>query len=189
MKKEFTKQIITLNITEDSAQRLNHMVGEANFSVAELLENFIADLTGGLENNGSNECDAAQHWFELVTYWPDHSFLSYLCSNYSDGVQDVIDLQDDIECLETQLADARNDKMTLKQILSGFEDCEEVRSVNGNYEKAKALYIESMLEEIKCYQKELDIYWNGYQKESGSDETLEDAVAKLRKWQTKSFEV
>lgn len=98
-------------------------------------------------------------------------------------------MQDDIEGLETQLADARNDKMTLKQILSGFEDCEEVRSVNGNYEKAKALYIESMLEEIKCYQKELDIYWNGYQKESGSDETLEDAVAKLRKWQTKSFEV
>lgn len=150
MKKEFTEQIITLNITEDSAQRLNHMVGEANFSVAELLENFIADLTCGMYNNGSNECDAALNWFELVADWRnDHSFLSYLCTNYLDGVQEVIDLQDDIDCLEVQLADAGNDKMTLKQILSGLVDCEEVRSVNGNYEKAKALYIESMLEERK----------------------------------------
>lgn len=181
---------ITLNLPERAALSFNKLAGEADMSATELIESFITDLTDRIYAYKSNESDMILNWFRWKTQSCDYSFLSYLCSNhyYMDCVENLLRLQECADSLKREISNVKENKMTLKQLLTGLVDSEEVRTISDDYEKLKALYIEKKQEEMECCLEQTALYWDDYQKES-SAETYEQAIKKLRKWKKESFQV
>ncbi|MEG1432863.1 hypothetical protein [Eubacterium sp.] len=65
MKSEIIKERkITLQLSDQDCEEISIMAGRNGLSVPELLENFIADLTGGMRSNGSDERALADQWFD-----------------------------------------------------------------------------------------------------------------------------
>ena len=105
-----------------------------------------------------------------------------------DCVENLLRLQECADSLKREISNVKENKMTLKQLLTGLVDSEEVRTISDDYEKLKALYIEKKQEEMECCLEQTALYWDDYQKES-SAETYEQAIKKLRKWKKESFQV
>lgn len=182
------EKTITLRLSEEDARAINEMAVQVNMTASGLLETFIPYLTGGLYNNDSNEF-AADRWFKLAADLRENSFLSYLCSYNLNEVQEVVGLLEDIEEFKEVLTDVKNDKMTLKELLSDLIDSEELREISDDYEKVKAFYIKSTLEELNWRKEQISFYWAAYQKESGTDETYEQAIKKHCEWKKRIFSI
>ena len=74
------KRNISVNLSDADVKRIAEKAGSVGLTVAELLENFIGDLTHGTYSNGSDERDIANGWFERCgfSFMNDGSFLQYL---------------------------------------------------------------------------------------------------------------
>ena len=64
VKQILRERMLKINLSDEEIEDLGRMAGAANLTVAELLENFVADLTASNRRNGSDECDYADTWFE-----------------------------------------------------------------------------------------------------------------------------
>lgn len=176
---------LTLKLTNRDAEKFSIMAGQANMSAAELLENFISDLIDGFETNGSNERDAAKRWFQLVSYWNDGTFLTYLSVN--EEIYYVWGLLLYNDNLQEYMTEVSENKLSLEELLSRLEETDEVREARHDYDKIKALYMEHLKEELSYSQDELDIIWKDYQEEYETNETFDEGMQKLREWGSRSF--
>lgn len=182
-----TERKLSLNLSDADVERLCVKAGIAQLTVSQLLESFIGDLVGGTYSNGSDERDAAQKWYERCGYYsydyPSKSFLSHLCENSIECVEDVLSLQEDIDNLSADLEKAENNLMSLVELLSELIESNELNKIAGDYEKVKAMYIESTTRELNWCKERLAEYWKDYLEESNTNETLKEALVQLRKWQ------
>ena len=62
-------QTLALPLAFDAAKALERLAGERGITAAELLQGFVADLTGTLDNHGSDERRYARQWLQRVV-WP-----------------------------------------------------------------------------------------------------------------------
>ena len=71
---------ITLKLPDDDVDVLCKKAGKYQLTVAQLIENFIADLIEGSKTNGSDERMYAQQWFDRCWFstLSEKTFLSYL---------------------------------------------------------------------------------------------------------------
>lgn len=179
---------LILNLSDADVDRLCRIAGIAQLTVSQLLESFIGDLVSGTYSNGSDERDAAKKWYERSCYYsysyPLKSFLSHLCKYGIECVEDVLSLQEDIDDLSADLEKAENNLMSLEELLSELIESNELNKIAGDYEKVKAMYIEFTTRELNWSKERFAEYWKDYLEESNTNETLEEALVQLRKWQS-----
>lgn len=97
---------ITLNLSDADVKRICEKAGSVGLTVAELLQNFIGDLTDGTYSNGSDERLFAERWFDRCWFAMDtiydDTFLKYLLE--MDMVEEITDAWQELKRYE---ADAK----------------------------------------------------------------------------------
>lgn len=74
------KRTLTIELSDEDMEQFCKKAGSANLTVGKLIENFIADLTGGEGTNGSDERMYISQWFcrcGFSSLW-DMSFMAWL---------------------------------------------------------------------------------------------------------------
>ena len=74
------RRAITIKLSDEDMEQFCKKAGSANLTVGKLIENFIADLTGGEGTNGSDERMYISQWFcrcGFSAFW-DMSFMAWL---------------------------------------------------------------------------------------------------------------
>lgn len=184
-----TERKLSLKLSDADIEHLCVKAGIAQLTVSQLLESFIGDLVGGTYSNGSDERDAAQKWYERCGYSYNYpsNFLSYLLCKYSiECVDDVLSLQEDIDDYTADLEKAEKNLMSLEELLSELIESNELNKIAEDYEKVKAIYIESITRELNWSKEQLADYWKDYLSENDTHETFEEALDQLQKWQSET---
>ena len=77
--KTIRERNVVIKLSDADVKRIADRAGAAGLTVAELLESFIGDLVCGTYNNGSDEREFADNWFERCgfSFMNDGTFLQY----------------------------------------------------------------------------------------------------------------
>lgn len=181
MKKE---RNITINLNDEDCISILDLCIQHNISLPLLLENFIADLTGGSSSNGSDERDLASEWFDRCWFgmFPDKSFLSSLGSN--DAVTDVLCLLEDVNEYQMNLDNAEKDLFGFDQMKSELVYSKGT-PIPTTYEKMKNDFISVFKEELEYSKEQFLVYWNDYLNncKNESVQTFEKAISDLIQYQ------
>lgn len=139
---------VKLKLTDEEVESLCREAARRNTTVEELLEDFVANLTGSIRNRGSDERELAYQYVERCIYSFDdnESFLQWL-SVYDELESVLVSLGeiDEIEAHKDRYEDAEDELEYHKQEV---EDAyEEYKNAGGKEEWYKAL------EQLRAYQK------------------------------------
>lgn len=104
-KETLKERTVTLRLTDDDCKRLMNRCSYAGMSVPELLEQFIADLTGGAFCNGSDECELVTKWYFRSQFCPCNpaNLIQWTAVNLyglSSLSQLLEDIESAVECLK-----------------------------------------------------------------------------------------
>lgn len=155
---------VVLNLSDADCKRISEKAGEVGMTVAQLLENFIGDLVNGTYTNGSDERMYAEEWFNRCGFamFPSNTFLRWLIERIS--LEEVLGLWNDIQQAKEELAEGD--------------------AVPGYWEPGER---ESILEDIDCWQKDIDEHWNEYVSFWGKVKhevgAFEEEMKKVLDWQ------
>lgn len=100
------ERTVKLSLSDADIVRVSEKAASVGLTVAELLQNFIGDLTDGTYSNGSDERMLASQWFDRCgfSFEPERTFLVFLIE--WGNLQPVIDTLDYIAECEGDLQDA-----------------------------------------------------------------------------------
>lgn len=100
------ERTVKLSLSDADIVRVSEKAASVGLTVAELLQNFIGDLTDGTYSNGSDERMLANQWFDRCgfSFEPERTFLVFLIE--WGNLQPVIDTLDYIAECERDLQDA-----------------------------------------------------------------------------------
>lgn len=102
------ERTINLNLSDNDIKSICEMAGKASISVSELIENFIVDLTDGVNANRPSTRKIAQNWFDNCWFsiTSQNTLLAYLLeTNYMD---DFIELSNNIKDGNEELENFKN---------------------------------------------------------------------------------
>lgn len=110
--KTIRERNVVLKLSDADVKRISEKAGAVGLTVAELFENFVGDLVCGTYDNGSDERDFANRWFERCgfSWMNDDTFLKYLI-DYSE-IEDFVEDWDEIKWYEQNPEDLKEDKET-----------------------------------------------------------------------------
>ncbi len=134
---------IKIKLTDEEVTSLLLEATRRNTTVEELLEDFVANLTGSIRNRGSDERELANEYVERCIYSFDdnESFLQWL-SIYGDLTGVLIELDNLVEAL----ADDDIDEIEYSQ--------GEIREAYDEYRNAGGMEsYDEAIERLKAYQK------------------------------------
>lgn len=103
------ERTISIQLSDADCDRLAEKAGTVGLSVGDLLTNFVNDLVGGCQSNGSDERMLANAWFDRCgfDYLPDNTFLRWLI--LYDDIKDftihydlMMECEDDLKSDEPQ---------------------------------------------------------------------------------------
>lgn len=157
------ERYITLKLYSDDMELLCNKAAAGGLTVAELLENFVADLISGAKSNGSDERMYAGMWFERCWFGMglDTSFLTYVSEwGYAD---EVLRLWEEFQYYGSLDEPDEYDKEELKEV------SEELDEIFTEYRKSAYHPCDEALEEG---MKKL-LIWNEERKNLLNDDSRE----------------
>lgn len=157
-----TERTLNINIAENDARYLFDLAAEHGISMAELIENFLNDLSGGNRRNGSDESRLAKNWFDRCWFgmFPEETFVHYLLER-----SEMDEFMDELEYFED-----------LKEILRETDDEGEKAGYQMDCEQSK---------------NELENYYQKYLKRYSKHEktqSFDDSLRMVRKYRQKLFD-
>ncbi len=155
--KTIRKRNITVNLSDEDCERLLIKCGGHGLTVGQLMENFINDLVGGTQSNGSDEREYVNQWFERCWFgmFPESTLLNHLiCMGHVP--EEYLDTLDNIET-------ARKEKEHLA------EHPEEANE--------EAQYID---DDIEMWEEELKDMRDGWK--PGKEPNMEEETEIIKKW-------
>lgn len=107
MEEKTRERTITVKMSDEDCRELANLSGEHGLTVGELLTNFIGDLIGGTQSNGSDERMYAKQWFDRCWFaqYPENTMLHHLLfwghdpKNYLGALDSLVMAQMDMEAL------------------------------------------------------------------------------------------
>lgn len=162
------RQII-LNLKDTDMMKLCKKAGSVGLPVSELLENFVADLTGSSRTNGSDERMYANQWFERCWFSFDiyYSFLSYLVE--WGGVDSAVEIWEALEDYKEQddldEYDLEEQQALQEELNNMYEEYRENREDN-----TRTLEVE--MKEVLKWKEERDRLMNKIQPEKRNEKGL-----------------
>lgn len=136
------KMTINLDLTPKEAQYLIRKCAYHGVDAETLLNNFVQDLIGGSQRNGSDEYDLANRWLDQcwIGYERSKTFLTFLLEY--DLVKSAVDTWNEIESAKEALA-------------------------NYVMNPTEGISLEDMKNEVTWYQNQFDELWNEYLEDFG----------------------
>ena len=146
---------IILKLEDDDVDKLCRKTGLSGLSVSELLENFIADLIGGRQTNGSDERTFAERWFERCWFSieAEETFLSYLL-DYG-IVDDAIDTWEDLMIYQDIDDPDEEDWEELQYIKEEIDDMFQAYRKD-SYRPAADASVEEAMKKVMAWKEEKD---------------------------------
>lgn len=158
VKQILRERMLKINLSDEEIEDLGRMAGAANLTVAELLENFVADLTASNRRNGSDECDYADTWFERCGFdnYAEQTFLRYVLTEH----YDIDGLLATWNCMNSFAEDLKEaaDSGEMTDIQESFnslkEDIQEVYDGYVAWCKQEPATLERCMEQVAKWQQE-----------------------------------
>ena len=95
---------IIIRLTQEDYRRIIEKCGSVQLPLEELVENFLKDLSGGRNINGSTESTLANQWFDQCWFSisaADEDSLMYYLNKTSYSIADVLRLVEEIQAKES----------------------------------------------------------------------------------------
>ena len=156
--KTIKERTLKLKLSDADCERIARKAGEADLTVAELLENFIGDLVGGTHSNGSDERDYAERWFDRCCFgmFQENTLLFHLLEwGYNP--------KEYIEALEN-IANAEADKKRAEEYPE-------------DYDEEELSYID---DDIKMWQEQVKEYTEAWKPRK--EQNMTEEIEAVKKW-------
>lgn len=150
------ERTLKLALTDEEAERICRFAGENGLTVSQLIENFIADLTGSGRTNGSDERSLARLWVGRCIFWEKSGFLKDMMNTWD--VEHILKLWEDIQEAEKKLKTCTDEESTAYIMEDLIPMREELREYYDDY--------------LKFHES--------------SPETLEEGMQRLAQWKENS---
>ena len=157
------ERTLKLKLSDADCERISKKAGKHGLTVAELLENFIGDLTGGSHSNGSDERDYADQWFERCWFgmYPENTLLHHLLS-WGYEPEEYINALDSLVCAILDKKNAEEhpeeyDEWSLSDIEEEIEELqEEIEELQEEWEPENEPNMDEEIATIKKWLKEME---------------------------------
>ena len=171
---------IILHLNDNDAEEVLNFCAKVNINISELIGNFLADLVGGSQCNGSDERAAALSWFRrsLLDMYPTRYYLSFLTEKGLD-LENIIDYLDDFDSTTTDLNNV--DNMDLDDLLKILVMDDHLKEISDNQDKVRQYCIYTLKEELQRIKEQL--YWSDYNNSYNEDQlSFEEAIKSIKQW-------
>ena len=147
---------IRINISDDEWNHFASMCGKHSITISDLIENFISDLTDGVNSNGSDEIDLIWNWFERCWFgsFPEHTMLRYMLDHGYDP-EDYMNTIDRI-VIANEEKKMRTKTKILDELISEWKEELQEIWIDWNEELQNVEYIgkePNIQEEVKLIKK------------------------------------
>ncbi len=192
---------LILNLSDQDVERIREKAASVGFSVGELVENFIGDLTDGTYANGSDERRLAKEWFHRCWFgmFPEETLLKHLIDigeldhflEYADSMQE---LGRDIKRYQEWLCTGIVDRRYCGGDRTAWDDIMDDAGLQEYWAKEEFVYaMEQRIDDAEKSRDETEShiqeYWEDFLQDTNRDKEeldLEEEMEKILAWKKNS---